>query len=221
MTKLPAPGTALCALALALLMAGCPATRSTFDVPIPQAQPTPSRGFIKLTEVKDLRRFEIGSGKPSVPSLESADELKDRSITSRAIARKRGGYGQAMADVLLPEGRTVEQLVREAVTAALSESGYSVVNEKSPEYGKALQLRVEIEQFWAWNTPAGVPFQVSLEFESVLLLQGAVMIGGNAARVRGYRRVQAVPTDDQWQELMRSGVADLINKVKASVTPAI
>jgi len=202
-----------------MLLVGCAATRSTFDVPISRPQPAPVRGLVRLTEVKDVRRFEIAPRKPSLPSLETAEEINDRSITSRAIARKRGGYGQAMADILLPEGRTVALLIREAATAALSERGYAIVEEKSPEYGKALPLQIDIQQFWAWNTPTGAPFVVSVEFEGILRLTGEVVSDGGEVDVRGYGNVKGTPTDSQWQEVLRLGIADLIEKIKASIKP--
>lgn len=220
MTKAKLPmKRAIAALGLAWLMTGCAAMRSTFDVSIPPAQPVSAKGFVKLTEVKDARRFEAAPRDPSVPSLQNAEEIKDRSITSRAIARKRGGYGAALADILLPEGRTVEQVVREAVTKAVSERGYRVVDEKSPEFGKALPLQIDIQQFWAWFTPGFV--QLSVEFEGILLLKGDALVATKDQRVRGYAIVRGmVATDQEWQEVLQLGVADLIEKVKASVKPA-
>jgi uncharacterized lipoprotein YajG len=204
------------ALMLVLLMTGCAATRSTFDVPIPQAQSTSANGFIKLTEVRDVRRFEAAPRNPSIPSLQNAAEIEDRAITSRAIARKRGGFGAALADILLPEGRTVEQLVREAVTKAVNENGYTVVDERSPEFGNALPLQIDIQQFWAWFTPGF--FLLSVEFEGILVLKGEALIGSAERQVRAYGIVKGmVATDNEWQEVMRLGIADLIETVKASV----
>jgi hypothetical protein len=201
---------------LVLLMTGCAATHSTFDVPIPQAQSTSANGFIKLTEVRDVRRFEAAPRNPSIPSLQNAAEIEDRAITSRAIARKRGGFGAALADILLPEGRTVEQLVREAVTKAVNENGYTVVDERSPEFGNALPLQIDIQQFWAWFTPGF--FLLSVEFEGILVLKGEALIGSAERQVRAYGIVKGmVATDNEWQEVMRLGIADLIETVKASV----
>ncbi|MGZ4925957.1 MAG: hypothetical protein ACXV4B_05830 [Halobacteriota archaeon] len=210
------PKLGVTALVLVWLMTGCAATRSTFDVPITQAQPATIKGFVKIVEVKDVRRFEAAPRNPSVPSLQNAEEIKDRAITSRAVARKRGGFGAAMADILLPEGRTVEQLVREALTKAVTEKGYSVVDDKSPEFGKALPLQVDIQQFWSWFTPGF--FLLSVEFEGILLLKGPVLIGSNEETIRGYSIVKGmVATDNEWQQVMQQGIQDVIEKVKARV----
>jgi len=211
--------TVVGALVLAWLLAGCAATRSTLDVPVTQAPPPPTRGFVRLTEVKDVRRFEAAPSNPSVPSLQNPQDIGNASITSRAVARKRGGFGQAMADILLPEGRTVEQLVREAATRALAERGYAVVDEKSPQSGKALPLQIDIQQFWSWFSPGFL--QISLEFEGILGLKGDVLSGGKEEKVRGYGVYKGmVATDSEWQEVLRLGIADLIEKMKASIKPA-
>ena len=221
MTKINRSFRVLCApLVISFLLSGCVMMRSTIDVPIPQAQLTSGKAFIKLSEVRDLRRFEAAPRNPSVPSLQDAEEIKDRSITSRAIGRKRGGFGQALADVLLPEGRTVEQLVRAVVTRAANERGYSVVDQKSPEFEKALPLHVDIQQFWGWFMPQGFA-QVSLEFESILSLEGAVVTGNRVGQVRGSSSVRGITvTDNDWQEVIKAGIADLIEKLRANLKPA-
>jgi uncharacterized lipoprotein YajG len=207
---------ALAVFVLALLMAGCAATRSTFDVQPPPSPQASAKSFVKLTQVKDARHFEAAPRNPSVPSLQDPKEIDSPAITSRAIARKRGGFGNAMADILLPEGRTVEQLVREAVTKALNEKGYAVVDERSPEYAKALPLNVVIQQFWAWFTPGA--FQVSVEFEGILLMKGDVLVSGRDESVRGYAIVKGmVASDDEWKQVLQSGVADLVVKIEAVV----
>lgn len=207
---------ALAVLALAWLLSGCAATRSTFDVPIAQAPADAARGFVKITQVRDQRRFEAAPRNPSTPSLQNPDEIDDPAIASRAIARKRGGYGKAMADILLPEGRTVEQLVREAVTQAVREQGYAVVDEPSPAFGQALPLAVDIQQFWSWATPGF--WQMTVEFEGILLLNGEALLVSPQEVVRGYSIVKSMAiTDEVWRQVMQQGIADLVEQVKAKV----
>jgi hypothetical protein len=209
----------LAVLAPGSVMAGCAATRSTFDVSLAQAQQPTTKGFVKIVGVKDLRHFEASPRDPSIPSLQNAAEINDPAITSRAVARKRGGFGPAMADILLPEGRNVEQLVREAVTRAVIEKGYAVVDDRSPEFGKALPLQVDIQQFWSWFIPGF--FLRSLEFEGILRLQSPVLIGGNDETVRGYSIVKSmVATDTEWHQVMQQGIQDVIVKIKARVNEA-
>jgi len=65
------------AVLLALLMSGCAATRSTFDVTVPPVEAPPPEGFIKVTEVNDKRHFEAKPDDPSTPSLPDAKDLNN------------------------------------------------------------------------------------------------------------------------------------------------
>jgi hypothetical protein len=213
----------IAALALAWFMSGCGAqlgqmiestTRAVVDVPMPQARSAPVKGFVKLTQVRDARHFEAAPRNPSVPSLQNAEQIKDSSITSRAIGRRSDGL-QNTGDILLPERRPVEQLVREAVTQALSDMGYSVVDAKSPEFANAPSLQIDIQQFWTWRTNFWFSPPV-LEFESILRVKSEALIGGKEERIRAFAKGEAY-TGAEWKRVMQSGMADLIEKVRASV----
>ena len=210
---------AISALAFASLFSGCATTTSTVDVQHAQAPAVAAKEFAKITEVRDIRRFEAAPKEPSTPSLENAQELKNAAITSRAIARKRGGYGMAFANVLLPEGRTVELVVREAVAKALIEQGYEVVDAKSPQYEKALPMQVDIDQFWAWFTPGF--WQVTVEFRGLLLVKAEGLTGRKEDIVRGNAEVKGMAvTDSEWKEVVVAGVNDLTKNLKAVIKPA-
>lgn len=204
---------------LLLLLSGCAATRSTLDIPVAKADGTAARAYVKLVSVTDQRRFEASPSAPSVPSLQNPEDLKNPAITSRAVARKRGGFGMAMADILLPEGRTVAQVVTEAVTSALRQQGYAVVDEKSPHFAGAVPLSVDIRQFWSWFSPGF--WTISLEFEGIVVLKSETMFAGKDETVRGYAIVNSMAaTDGEWQKSMQEGVADLIDKMKARIAVA-
>ena len=203
-------------ITLTLLSTGCAIGRWTIDVSVTETQQVPAKGFAKILEVKDVRRFEAAPRNPSVPSLQSSTEISDRAITSRAVGRKRGGFGKAFGDILLPEGRTVEQVVREATTKALAEKGYAVIDERSPEFAKALPVNIEIQQFWSWMTPGF--WQVSVEFEGIVLLKGEVLAGSSEETVRGYSVIKTMAaTGSRWQEAMQNGVQDMIDKMKTKL----
>ena len=207
-----------CAWAAVLLLGGCAATRSTFDLPASNAsdvREAPAAVRVKLVDIADNRVFEAKPSNPSTPSLEHPEELKDSAITARAIARKRGGFGNAAADILLPPGRTVPQVVTEAVTDALRQRGYMVVQPGAAEYAAALPLNVDIRQFWAWFTPGFLT--VSIEHVSVLELRSPLFSGQQPA-VRGYAIVNTMAaTDEEWRRAMQLGVQDLVAKLKAAL----
>jgi hypothetical protein len=207
------------ALVLLGMVSGCATTRSTVDVQSAQAPTVAAKGFAKITEVRDVRRFEAAPTDPSIPSLEKPEELKNPAITSRAVARKRGGYGMAFADILLPEGRTVEQIVREAATKALGEQGYQVVDAMSPHYDKALSMQIDIDQFWAWFTPGF--WQVSVEFRGLLMLKAEALTGRKEDIVRGSAIVKGMAaTDAEWKEVIVAGVGDLTKNLQSVIKPA-
>lgn len=212
----------LAAGAMVAALSGCAATRSTFDVPVQVAQKEQKGAvsspttYVNIVRVTDSRQFEANPRSPSTPSLQNPAELGNPAITSRAIARKRGGFGNAMADILLPEGRTVEQLVRESAISALREKGFGVVEANAPIPAGAIPLDISIRQFWSWFTPGF--FTISLEFEGIVVIKGNVLVEGESATVRGYSRVQSMAaTDDEWLKTMKLGVDDLTAKIKSTL----
>jgi hypothetical protein len=71
--------------------------------------------------VTDRRVFEVNPRQANIPSLMNDAEIKNPAITARAVARKRGGFGKTLGDVgdvLLPEGRTVTNVVAVAPVGA-------------------------------------------------------------------------------------------------------
>ena len=122
----------------------------------------------------------------------------------------------ALSDILLPEGRTVEKVVREAVTKALADKGYAVVEAEDPHYATALPLKVDVQKFWSWMTPGF--FTISLEFESTLTMQGDAMLDLKQEMVRGYSHANFfAATDDAWQETMQEGLTDLMSKISTKL----
>ncbi|HPO13713.1 MAG TPA: hypothetical protein PLI09_09725 [Candidatus Hydrogenedentes bacterium] len=172
----------------------------------------PSGNVIAIVRVTDNRKFELAPRNPSVPSLRGR-EVEDKMITSRAIARKRNSYGMAMGDILLPEGRTVENVVREALTKAFREAGYSVLDSTSAPNASAMPVEADIEQFWSWFTPGFAT--ISVEFEARVKIKGNIQPFTNGETVRGYVKHHAAAAGTrQWQNAFDTGVAAFIDEVK-------
>lgn len=128
------------------ILSGCAITRGTLDVRAQQVA-NPARGpAVRFVRVTDRREFELRPPKPSIPSLKDG-EIANRAVTSRAIARKRNSYGKAMGDILLPEGRTVEQLTEESLSVAFRKGGYRVLRDGDAGFASATPLEVDIHQF--------------------------------------------------------------------------
>ena len=207
------------ALLLALLASGCALGRSVVTVQAPTAGASDSKDYAKIIEVRDSRKFEIDPPKPSIPSLGEAADLSNPQITARAIARKRGGFGKAFGDVVLPEGSTVAGLVRSAAEKALQDKGYNVVDDKSPEYANAKALSVEIDQFWAWFTPGFV--SVSVDFQSDVSLRGSELVGPDPQIASSHVHYEtAAVFESTWADTVRRGVDDLVQRIEEKLRPS-
>jgi hypothetical protein len=200
-------------LACLFIATGCATTRGVIDIPA-KAGPNPSSGpAVRIDRVTDRRVFEIDPRQATIPSLMNEAEIKDPKITSRAIARKRGGFGKALGDILLPEGRTVMQVVEEALRWSLQDAGYRVVSKDDPGASTAIPLQADIEQFWAWFRPGFA--EVAVEFESVVRLTSAQLPELPGSPVKGTSRVTGMAaTSGTWQEAVTRGVDDFARNAR-------
>jgi len=194
-------------LACLFTAVGCATTRGVIDIPA-RAAPNPSSApAVRIDRVTDRRVFEINPRQANIPSLMNDSEIRDPNITARAIARKRGGFGKALGDILLPEGRTVIQVVEEALTRSLQEAGYRVVGKQGPEAATAIPIEADIEQFWAYFRPGFA--EVAVEFESSVRLTSPLPALQVGDPIKGISRVTGMAaTSSTWQEAVTKGVDD-------------
>lgn len=206
-------GFAVCLLMFALLASGCATTRGEINLRVlPPANPT-SGAPVKIAQVKDRRVFQINPRDPSIPSLMD-DEINNTGITGRAIARKRGGFGKGLGDILLPEGQTVPKLVGDALTRAFRESGYRVLQPEDNGYAEASAITADIDQFWAWFTPGF--WAITLEFRADVRIQGEIGPFQTGNSVQGSARESGMAaTSDTWKAVVDKGVEDLIRNLRA------
>ena len=92
---------------------GCATNRGTLEVNAQhQYVSNPqSNHKVYIRNVVDNRVFEASPKEPSTPSLKYSEQITDKLIKERAIARKRNGFGQALGDILLQAGNTVGALL--------------------------------------------------------------------------------------------------------------
>ena len=199
--------------AVACGTAGCALTRAELDLPAKRLANPASGPAVHITAVKDMRKFEKDPDEPSTPSLKGG-EIDDKSITSRAFARKRNAYGKALGDILLPPGRTVANVVEETVTRAFQERGYRVVGTDID--AKATPVEVDINQFWAWFTPGF--WAVTVEFKSSLDVRVPISEFDSSALVQGTSQISCqIANEDAWVEVMTKGLDDLVANLKARI----
>jgi hypothetical protein len=197
---------------LFLFASGCATSRGIVDVKVSSSE-SPAGGLaVKVISVADSRKFEVAPKAQSTPSL-SEEEIKDANIRSRAIGRKRNTYGKALGDFLLPEGKTVQGLVKDALSKALREKGYAVVEASSINYEKAIPLEADINQLWTFMTPGF--WALTLEFETIVNIQGDVFQNSNEEQIRGYSRMSAqTGAESNYIEVMQNGIDNFIDNFK-------
>jgi hypothetical protein len=131
------------AVCLILLGGGCASYR-TLDVKVP-VPPNPTEGkAVVIVRVTDRREFAPARKLATDTTSPSQDVFRkgdagNTNITARAIAF--GTY-------LLPEGRTVEDLVGDILTTSFREAGYRVVDRGSAVRENAIPVEADIEYFW-------------------------------------------------------------------------
>ena len=199
------------------ILTGCALNRGELDIQAPEVANPESGQPVKLVEVVDKRVFAISPPNPSTPSLKN-NEINDPSITKRAIARKRGGFGQALGDILLPEGETVEKLTADALANALKDRGYRVVSEGDPAYVTALPLSANINQFWSWFTPGF--WTIKLNYQANVELTGDWPLKGSDQTVGGTARYSGMAADTAaWRKVMSDGLTNMIENLKSMLKP--
>lgn len=205
----------VCFLGLLTLGSGCAVNRGILDIRIQPTVDPASSNVVKITKVVDSRKFELKPSSVSTPSLKDG-QIDNKAITLRAIARKRNGWGKAMGDILLPEGRTVEDLVRELVQKALRDKGYSVITDPDVVNPGAVALEVEIHKFWSW-LEIGF-WALALEFNAELDIKSSVLVNGNEQTVQSSTLLHSqAATGRAWRNTINKGIEDLIEKTKEKI----
>ncbi|WP_350575164.1 flagellar biosynthesis protein [Pseudomonas sp. HY2-MNA-CIBAN-0224] len=150
----------------------------------------------------DERNFQIKPRSADIPSLKN-DEITDKSITERAIARKRDGFGKAYGDVLLPPGLTVSGVVSEAVASAYRQAGYEVV----PDAGArdVTKVKVHIVEFWGWLSPGF--FSLAVNNKSHLRIES--LEAADLKVVTRKRESMQVVTETDWKEITEGGLKEI------------
>lgn len=195
-----------------LALTGCATSRSVITTEVDSGR-NPSNGVaVRIEKVEDARVFKINPPSSDIPSLMNG-EINDKTITSRAIARKRNGFGRALGDVLLPEGQNVPQIVQAAVTRAFRESGYRVLAPGEPGYEKAMPIAVRVDHFWSWLTPGF--WAIAVEFRANVFLKSTVASLGNGRSFSTQTRENMqIVTESDWQDTATKGVNNLVDAIK-------
>jgi hypothetical protein len=195
-----------------MLLGACAVGRSVVDLDTGKAVQNPETGtLVRIASVTDNRQFQVSPPSADIPSL-SDGNINDPEITGRAYARKRGGFGKAFGDVLLPEGHTVADAVKTSIENGFRQAGYRVVETGDPEFDNATPVNASILKFWTWMHPGF--WEVTVYNKSEVKLQGDLPKLRDGLVVSNLEsRGLAFVMDADWKNSASNGLKSLSNKI--------
>lgn len=199
----------------ALVLAGCATNRGIIEVETEVADNPDAGQAVKFVRISDNREFYIDPPEANMPSLKGG-EIGNPEITSRAIARKRNSFGQALGDILLPEGETAAGLVQENLTSQFRNSGFRVVADGDPDFADAIPLEVDIDKFWGWFRPGF--WQIKLQFETVVRIQGPLdpFTTGKTYENKSELGAQ-VASEKNWLKALQANLDEITSQLSADL----
>jgi uncharacterized lipoprotein YajG len=212
-------GSAMVLSILLLGLGGCATSRSELKLTAP-AVVAPSaaaatKGAVYIRTINDQRKFEQAPSDPSIPSLgfEGATQAPD-ALKARAIGRKRNTYGKALGDVLLEDGQTITQVMRENLSAAFTQAGYTVESDAMAATLPTV-IDVDVKEFWAWFQPGFWAITLHADIVADIKLAGQATPKTISVHAEDKRQMA---TDGAWMEIVQQGLNDLRSQVSATPT---
>lgn len=204
---------------LIMMVTACATKREIADIQLPVSVNPPIDKAVKFVRVTDRRLFEPSPDDPATPSLTLGD-IANAQIKLRAYARMVNRFGKVEGDVALPEGRSVEVVVKEALTKAFREAGYRVLEEFDPDYESAIPLEVDIQRFWGWLT---VGFDVvPVNFEAQVIIKGDLKTFDKGLEIKGsvVMEVRSI-TPSTWNDTVNGALDVMIEDTKAHLSDGL
>ena len=140
--------TALAGILAALMLSGCATSVSTLDPDLSAFTLQNNEAATKtayIRSVKDKRVF-AENAPANMPTWSNDGSHEE----ARAVGRKRTGFGRASGGLVLPEGQTAAGVVKSALSQALIDNGYKVIDDKDQVTEETRVLDVDMDQFWNW-----------------------------------------------------------------------
>lgn len=201
-------------IAGSLVLGGCATSRSVLDVQAPRSpqQAAPSNGkTVYVNVVSDQRVFEVSPTNPSIPSLDSS-EAQDGNIKLRALGRKRNTFGQALGDIVLKEGQTVETLTAASIRQAFAAKGYRVLESKD-KADATYVVDANIGKFWSWMNPGFSAITLSTEIQTDLTIKSANAANKQSVAVSASGSYQT-GMEENWLEVINKALHEYVNQLK-------
>jgi hypothetical protein len=162
-----------CLLAIVWAVSACVSAKQyELDIELEPIAPPRSGRTVVLAEVRDARAFidSEQAGDDAASDQLATGGVGDPAITQRAFGQMRSAGLDPLYDLLLPPGRTVSELTREALEAGFHRAGVRVLAPGDPGAEGAAHVDAEIVRFWVWNHGS---WTFTLTFDAEVALQGA------------------------------------------------
>ncbi len=176
------------------------------------------RIFVSDRVLKENKKGAVDHGYES-HSLGFGDK-SDPALRERAIARKRNGMGEYCGDILLPEGHSVKELVRDVAIDALHQKGYRIVD-FVPDNSSALPFKIIINHFWGSFLPEMRP---KIVFTAKLTMVSPILIHSddNVAFTQYTKKmgVFELASTKTWKQTMLQGMDDLSKQITLKLKAA-
>ena len=216
--KLVTKATTLALLIAILGLAGCATNRGIVNLQLPETTINAEANGkeIYIDSVLDKRIFQEKPKTQDIPSLGfGGSESATAEIKKRSIARKRNSFGQAMGDILLEEGQTVETVIANTLELAFLEAGYKVITDKQDISDTTIIVKANIQKFWAYMTPGFWAITLSSDISTNI----EMVFNGNVQKivtVHSDGKYQ-VATEGNWMEVIDLSIQKYITELKKEI----
>ncbi len=205
---------------LVILLSGCATGRTVLDVNAPTAEALGEQAVaFKVVSIDDARTFELKPRQANIPSLRDGD-IGNAATKARAIGRKRGPFGGARGDYVVPESSSVAKLVQESVATALVRAGGVLVKDGDPRFAAAIPLQLRIDRFWSWLRPGAWAVQAEFDVQVMVSAPLAGLESGKAVAGHAELRKGAM-TDARWRTVVESGLSQFTDELAKAMAPII
>jgi len=205
-------------LSLALLMlGGCATSRSELDIAAPTSTQTIQTNgkSVYINSVTDKRIFEVAPSSPNIPSLDPGADQSDK-VKVRAIGRKRNGFGQALGDILLKEGQTIESLTNTSIRQAFLEKGYKVIDRNDMTTKDTYVVDANIDKFWSWMNPGFASITLSTEISTELTIKSPEGTNRQTVSVKAADGFQT-GMEENWVAVIKTALRGYVDDLKSKL----
>lgn len=196
---------------------GCVIGRRSIDLEVPPSEVVAiaTKGTVAFIDITDNRVFANKPRDPSVPSIDGDVTKESKDFLRTMIGRQRGGWGNAMGDIQLASGETVDVQMKRLLEAGFRRRGYVVSDDANAD----TTVGVVIDKFWAWFTPG----MWAVDFEAQILSNLTLSGSGRSEQltVSGYgKNTGQFAKDVNWQEAYFCAYEDFLKNLDAALARA-